>query len=130
MVKNGSKWGTVCDDRFTEANAQAACSTLGYMGGSFTKYESGLQESKIPILMDEVKCDSSTANFLECPHDSDEDCSHSEDVLIKCDAICLEFSSNCEDCNMCSDADSGYHNSWRGDPVRTAFKFILKYKLF
>ena len=54
MVKNGSKWGTVCDDRFTEANAQAACSTLGYMGGSFTTYDSGLQESKIPILMDDT----------------------------------------------------------------------------
>ena len=35
MVKHDNKWGTVCDDGFDSTDAQAACKTLGFSGGSY-----------------------------------------------------------------------------------------------
>ena len=86
MVKHDNKWGTVCDDSFDSTDAQAACKTLGFSGGSHGDGNIGISESIVPIWMDEVDCDSSSTNFLECDHDGwgDEDCSHSEDILLTC----------------------------------------------
>ena len=84
MVKHNNVWGTVCDDSFLEVNAQSACHTLGFSGGSFETYNSKMN---VPTWMDNVECASSTTNFLECSHNGwgEENCSHSEDVLITCD---------------------------------------------
>ena len=131
MVKHDNKWGTVCDDDFDSTDAQAACNTLGFSGGSYSSTNPGFSESTVPIWMDEVNCDSnyrvrvrrqyygssrsssdysfspttptttaipttiasdssseesSLTNFLECGHNGwgDEDCSHSEDILLTC----------------------------------------------
>lgn len=129
MVKIDNKWGTVCDDNFTSINAQAACSTLGFKGGSMTKYDTSLSEASVSILMDEVKCSTKTDNFLQCTHAEKEDCNHDEDVLITCEAVCIEISSNCEDCKMCQDSDSGYQNSWKGDTVRSVFKVRVSFEI-
>ena len=83
MVKHDGQWGTVCDDNFGATEAQSACHTLGFSGGSYSTYDSGLSD---PTLMDNVNCASSTTNFLECSHNGwgEENCSHSEDVLLTC----------------------------------------------
>ena len=46
-----------------------------------------LSQSDVPIWMDEVECNSNSTDFLKCAHDGwgEEDCSHSEDVLLACD---------------------------------------------
>ena len=86
MVKHLNVWGTVCDDGFNEINAQAACRLLGYGGGAYSNHNPGFSESEVPILMDNVSCDSGTTNFLLCKHAGweVENCSHSEDVLLTC----------------------------------------------
>ena len=124
MVKIDSKWGTVCDDNFTISDAEVACSTLGFKVGSYAKYDTALSEASVPILMDDVSCPSNTDNFIKCSYSDDENCNHDEDVLLTCEAVCIEIFSNCEDCKMCQDSDSGYSRSWRGDPIRTFLKFI------
>ena len=82
MVKYNNEWGTVCDDGFETVDAQSACHTLGFSGGSFThgEYVDG------EIWMDEVNCASSTTNFLTCSHNGwgVENCSHSEDIILTC----------------------------------------------
>ena len=86
MVKYENQWGTVCDDNFDITDAQSACKTLGYSGGSWETYNTKLSQSVVPILMDDVDCASSSTNFLKCSHLGwgDENCSHSEDVLLTC----------------------------------------------
>ena len=86
MVKHDNKWGTVCDDDFDSTDAQAACNTLGFTGGSYSNTNPGFSDSIVPIWMDNVDCDSSSTNFLECTHAGwgVEDCGHDEDILLTC----------------------------------------------
>ena len=86
MVKYNDRWGTVCDDSWTDTNSQAACQTLGWRGGSHTNYDTKLSEVFVPIWMDNVKCSSSSTNFLQCSHPGwgEENCSHAEDILLTC----------------------------------------------
>ena len=86
MVKHMNVWGTVCDDAFETIDAEAACKTLGFTGGSRTNQDPGFSESEVPILMDDVNCASSSTNFLTCEHPGwgKENCGHSEDVLLTC----------------------------------------------
>merc|ERR1712176_743562 len=83
MVKYEGQWGTVCDDGFGSNEAQSACHTLGFSGGSFTSYNAGITNS---ILMDNVSCPSSTTYFPTCSHEGwgSHNCNHSEDVLLTC----------------------------------------------
>ena len=63
MVKHDNKWGTVCNDAFGSTEAQVACKTLGFSGGSYANGNIGIAESIVPIWMDDVDCDSSSTNF-------------------------------------------------------------------
>ena len=87
MVKHDNKWGTVCDDRFGPTEAQAACQTLGFSGGSYNgNQRTRFLESSVPIWMDEVNCDSNSTNFMQCEHRGwgVENCYHTEDILLTC----------------------------------------------
>ena len=78
---------TVCDDAFDLTNAQSACRTLGYHGGSFQTISMvghGWSLDEIPILMDNVECTSSSENFLDCPY-APHNCDHDEIILLACD---------------------------------------------
>ena len=89
MVKHEGQWGTVCDDDFGKTEAQIACRTLGFQNGPhiYTQFDSNFTESNIPILMDDVDCANGASDFLQCSHSGwgDEDCSHSEDILLTCE---------------------------------------------
>ena len=84
---------SVCDDGFSSTDAESACYTLGYSGGSYAT-SSGYGWSTtdvngdpdIPIYMDDVNCDSSTQKFLKCSNLGwgEHNCGHSEDVLLTC----------------------------------------------
>ena len=95
MVRRDNEWGTVCDDDFTSTSAKAACYTLGLNGGTFTTREAAIgdvQEAVTDtdtkkIWMDNVKCASSTDNFMACPHNGWgvlRSCRHWEDVFLIC----------------------------------------------
>uniref|UniRef100_A0A665UPM6 Neurotrypsin n=1 Tax=Echeneis naucrates TaxID=173247 RepID=A0A665UPM6_ECHNA len=77
-------WGSVCDDNWTELNAQVVCRQLGFRSvapdGSF-------EEGQGPILLDEVQCQGSEVRLLDCSHSGwgQHDCSHSEDVGVRCE---------------------------------------------
>ena len=89
-------WGTVCDDDFTSTSAKAACFTLGLNGGTITTRAAAIGDKEydfrdrdtdpMKIWMDNVKCASSTDNFLMCPHDDPalRSCDHWEDVFLTC----------------------------------------------
>ena len=74
----------VCDDLFDSTDAESACHTLGYYGGSFkTINQQDWSFDEIPILMDNVECTSSNDNFLDCPYEH-HNCDHDENILLFC----------------------------------------------
>lgn len=86
MVKHNNEWGTVCDDGFTYTSAKAACHTLGLRGGSYATGRNKVTHTRVWI--DDVKCASSTTNFLQCSHrglGTLRSCNgHQEDILLYC----------------------------------------------
>ena len=85
----------VCDDDFGTVEAQSACYTLGYTnGGSFDYFADYMTnnynfdyylwyESEIPILMDDVYCQSASTFFSSCSS-VDHNCEHEENVILTC----------------------------------------------
>ena len=55
MVKHENKWGTVCDDSFGLTDAEAACKTLGFTGGSYQGRQFTRFPYSLPTWMDEYQ---------------------------------------------------------------------------
>ncbi|XP_062508459.1 neurotrypsin-like [Corticium candelabrum] len=84
---DGTQWGTVCDDGFSDSEARVVCRQLGYStsnskarGNSYYGYAKGR------IVLEDVDCYGDESRLLSCFHDrlGRSDCSHFEDVGVKC----------------------------------------------
>jgi len=85
-VHNNGTWGTVCDDRFTDAAARVVCYSLGfgYVGREMKIDIYGTGEGE--IWLDNVQCEGTERHVSECS-DSGwgvHDCEHHEDVAVSC----------------------------------------------
>ncbi|XP_030841141.1 lysyl oxidase-like 2 isoform X1 [Strongylocentrotus purpuratus] len=84
---HGGSWGTVCDDGFNMNAANVVCKMVGYKKAVQYFFGSS-QFGRGPgrILLDEVECLGTEKNLLACEHNpiGVTDCSHSEDVGIRC----------------------------------------------
>ena len=65
-----ARWGTVCDDYWTNEDADVACRVLGYersepYGDRFRRSRFGAGTG--PIWLDDMLCRGSEANLLDCP---------------------------------------------------------------
>ena len=88
------EWGTICNDYWTEGNADVACRALGFVGGSvedWIRFRSSFFPSGDrgqPILLDDTICGGDESNLLECRSLQSEvgrhNCRHAEDVGIRC----------------------------------------------
>uniref|UniRef100_A0A3B3VQE3 Neurotrypsin n=1 Tax=Poecilia latipinna TaxID=48699 RepID=A0A3B3VQE3_9TELE len=74
-VFHNGDWGTVCDDHWSQQHAEVLQSLDGMFGEGV-----GL------ILLDDVHCEGSETSLLDCRHGiwGRTDCSHSEDVGVRC----------------------------------------------
>jgi len=80
-MSSSDSWGTVCDDSFADIDAEKACASLGLSGGSaFAIWGGGTGTIK----MDNTGCTTSNTYFHQCTYTSTHDCTHSEDVGIRC----------------------------------------------
>ncbi|KAM9847935.1 neurotrypsin [Aulostomus maculatus] len=81
------EWGTICDDNWTEVNAQVVCRQLGYRGTAKVAPDGVYEEGHGLILLDEVQCVGAEVSLLACAHSGwgQHDCSHSEDVGVHCE---------------------------------------------
>ncbi|KAM8924063.1 neurotrypsin-like [Pelodytes ibericus] len=79
-------WGSVCDDGWTEHNAQVVCRQLGFSGPSTLASKVEFSPGEGFVYLDDVVCTGFETSLLECAHSSwgQHDCSHSEDVGVKC----------------------------------------------
>ncbi|KAM7385010.1 hypothetical protein PAMP_001111 [Pampus punctatissimus] len=86
-IYHQGEWGTVCDDNWTELNAQVVCRQLGFRGQAKVAPDGVYEEGQGLILLDEVQCLGSEASLLACTHSKwgQHDCSHSEDVGVSCE---------------------------------------------
>ena len=84
IYRNGV-WGTVCDDNWTNTNAQVVCQQLGF-GSSSASVDFDVPAGTGPILMDDVNCISGQTNLLACSHNGfgNHNCVHEEDVGVTC----------------------------------------------
>ncbi|EFJ48001.1 hypothetical protein VOLCADRAFT_81342 [Volvox carteri f. nagariensis] len=84
----GSSWGSVCDDGFGDTEATVVCRELGYDTGIAVQTWGG---GTGPILMDNVFCYGSPppSRLYQCRFNGwgMHDCSHSEDVGVRCYGI-------------------------------------------
>ena len=85
-VKSDSSWGTICDDNWDLTDSNVVCRMLGYERAesyfSCEKYEKVSKRKQ--IILDEVECDGTEANIGHCRVQHWHDCTHDEDVGMKC----------------------------------------------
>ena len=91
-IRYEGQWGTVCDDYWTDVEADVACRALGYPngsvgGGGLVHFGPGSGS----ILLDDVNCVGNETSLLACDYRGkptvsvdNNNCSHSEDVGVRC----------------------------------------------
>ncbi|XP_025100079.1 uncharacterized protein LOC112567599 [Pomacea canaliculata] len=86
ILYNGT-WGTVCDDEFTNIDAQVACRMLGFTGSGAVAVSSAMYgQGQGNILLDDVGCHGIETSLEQCPHRGyyRHNCRPSEDVGVIC----------------------------------------------
>ncbi|XP_056136474.1 neurotrypsin [Lampris incognitus] len=81
------QWGTVCDDGWTDRDAEVVCRQLGYSGEAKARVMAYFGEGTGPIHVDNVKCSGEERSLADCikqPPGS-HNCRHSEDAGVICD---------------------------------------------
>ncbi|XP_072353943.1 neurotrypsin [Scyliorhinus torazame] len=84
-VYYGGQWGTVCDDGWTERNAQVVCRQLGFRYAQ-NPLEGHFEGGTGPIYLDDVHCSGQESLLSLCSRSEwgNHDCSHQEDVTVIC----------------------------------------------
>ena len=86
-------WGTICDDYWTQSNANVACRALGFTASveddyRFRKAYFGPGSRDQGIVLDDLLCTGNERNLLDCfslqPEVGSNNCRHSEDVGLRC----------------------------------------------
>ncbi|XP_071507739.1 neurotrypsin-like [Diadema antillarum] len=81
-----NEWGTVCNDLWDLSNAEVVCRQLGFPDVVDHDYYFGSGDD--PVHLDDVDCLGDESRLAECSHRSwkENDCTHVEDVGVKCSA--------------------------------------------
>ncbi|KAL3854706.1 hypothetical protein ACJMK2_013964, partial [Sinanodonta woodiana] len=89
-IMHNGEWGTVCDDSFDTMAAKVVCRMLHLPTdmsalSSASQFSTG-STSSLRIWLDDVNCVGTESNIGDCSHRTwgGNDCSHSEDVAIRC----------------------------------------------
>ncbi|XP_071264600.1 neurotrypsin isoform X2 [Salvelinus alpinus] len=87
-------WGTVCDDGWTDVNAEVVCRQLGYSGVAKARVMAYFGEGEGPIHVDNVKCSGEERSLVDCLKQptGTHNCRHSEDAGVICDYGQSQFS--------------------------------------
>uniref|UniRef100_A0A8C4X7S2 Neurotrypsin n=1 Tax=Erpetoichthys calabaricus TaxID=27687 RepID=A0A8C4X7S2_ERPCA len=80
------QWGTICDDGWTDKDADVVCRQLGYKGMAKARTMAYFGEGKGPIHLDNVKCAGNEEFLADCIKQSIgmHNCRHSEDAGVIC----------------------------------------------
>ncbi|XP_033891791.3 neurotrypsin-like [Acipenser ruthenus] len=80
------QWGTICDDGWTDRDAEVVCRQLGYKGLVKARTMAYFGEGKGPIHIDNVKCTGNERSLADCIKQpiGMHNCRHSEDAGVIC----------------------------------------------
>ncbi|KAG9337093.1 hypothetical protein JZ751_029761 [Albula glossodonta] len=80
------QWGTICDDGWTDRDADVVCRQLGYTGVSKARTMAYFGEGEGPIHVDNVKCTGSERSLADCIKQpiGTHNCRHTEDAGVIC----------------------------------------------
>ncbi|RXN00328.1 Neurotrypsin [Acipenser ruthenus] len=80
------QWGTICDDGWTDRDADVVCRQLGYKGLAKARTMAYFGEGKGPIHIDNVKCTGNERSLADCIKQpiGMHNCRHSEDAGVIC----------------------------------------------
>ncbi|XP_008411857.1 neurotrypsin [Poecilia reticulata] len=81
------QWGTVCDDGWTDQDAEVVCRQLGYRGAAKARVMAYFGEGSGPIHVDNVRCNGEERLLADCikQKPGTHNCRHSEDAGVICD---------------------------------------------
>ncbi|KAK2918953.1 neurotrypsin isoform X1 [Channa argus] len=81
------QWGTVCDDGWSDHDAEVVCRQLGYTGVAKARVMAYFGEGTGPIHVDNVKCSGEERSLADCIKQAPgtHNCRHSEDAGVICD---------------------------------------------
>ncbi len=85
-------WGTVCHDRWGTADALTVCRILGYGDSNVAVATRGNffgTGDASPVLVDEVRCNGTETNFLDClsVETGEQNCIHAQDAGVICSGM-------------------------------------------
>ncbi|XP_053374890.1 deleted in malignant brain tumors 1 protein-like [Mercenaria mercenaria] len=83
-LKVNDTWGTVCNDSFNANDANVICHMLGFTEGANYIGIASFGEGSGPIYVDELSCSGNESHINECKYNTEDDCSHSEDMSVIC----------------------------------------------
>ncbi|XP_062864780.1 neurotrypsin isoform X2 [Trichomycterus rosablanca] len=81
------QWGTICDDGWTDEDAEVVCRQLGHSGPAKARVMAYFGEGLGPIHVDNVRCAGDERSLADCIKQAvgSHNCRHSEDAGVICD---------------------------------------------
>ncbi|KAH9493192.1 Deleted in malignant brain tumors 1 protein [Bulinus truncatus] len=87
-----NRWGTVCDDYWSDNAAQVVCSMLGYVrSGAVPVSGNGFKSIQYnDFWLDHIKCSGNETSLFDCPHLpwGEHHCGSSEQAGVRCTPVC------------------------------------------
>ena len=87
-IFHSDRWGTVCDDFWTQDDAMVVCRQLGYTGRASALRRAVFGEGEDPIWLDNVGCEGDELRLADCRSGGwgAHNCGHHEDAGVTCGA--------------------------------------------
>ncbi|XP_071153629.1 scavenger receptor cysteine-rich domain superfamily protein-like [Mytilus edulis] len=76
--------GTVCKNNFTDLSASVVCRQLNFTNGGVAVTDGRFGAGTGTILLDNVNCNGTEQDILECSYDNQTNCVHSDDIGVIC----------------------------------------------
>ena len=85
-VYNNGKWGTICNDSWSDNDAIVVCRSLGFIDGAISRSISRFGPGSGEILLNNVACLGTESRLQDCDHYSRglENCNHLKDAGVFC----------------------------------------------
>ena len=93
-----NQWGTICDDSWSQLDAQVVCRQLGFSAnGATASGQAVYGQGTGPIVLDNVNCNGLEAYITDCQHNGlyVHNCQHAEDAGVSCSGENFLIFSNC-----------------------------------
>ncbi len=87
-IFHSGRWGTVCDDFWSQNDAMVVCRQLGYTGRASALLRAAFGEGEDPIWLDNVGCAGDETRLADCRSRGwgNHNCGHHEDAGVSCGA--------------------------------------------